>query len=154
MYCAGGDCGSSNLNYCAQCVECGKAYIGKTIQTLRSCISQHRSVILTLGTSISRIEITDENTLAAHAVEHGIRTKTGFNGLYKFFILKYADKERLTITVQNLINSFSTLKSYGLNVANPVGLSRNFRYILRQSVSPGVALYMIVFFLVVIIFFG
>ena len=99
MNCAGGDCKSFNLNYCAQCSICNKAYIGKTVQQLGRRISQHRSPIQALGTStcISRNDIDDTNTLAAHAIEHNLRTKAGFNSLYKFYVLKYEEKERLTI---------------------------------------------------------
>ena len=51
MNCAGGDCKSFNLNYCAQCSFCNKAYIGKTVQQLGRRISQHRGQIKTLGAS-------------------------------------------------------------------------------------------------------
>ena len=62
---------------------CHLAYIGKTVQTLRSRINQHRGFVEKLGTSTD-IELSDENTLAAHALEvHGKRTKAGFNDLYK-----------------------------------------------------------------------
>ena len=43
MNCTGGDCKSFNLNYCAQCSICKKAYIGKTVQPLGRRISQHRA---------------------------------------------------------------------------------------------------------------
>ena len=112
MNCAGGDsdCKFFNLNFCAQYNICNKAYIGKTLQQLGRCISQHRGQIQTLSasTSINRysISIDDNNTLAAHAIEHNVRTKAGFNSFSKFFILKYEEKEKLTISEQLFINKF------------------------------------------------
>ena len=66
MNCAGGDCKSFNVNYCAQCSICNKAYIGKTAQQLGRRISQHRGQIQT----INRDSIDDTNTLAAHTIKH------------------------------------------------------------------------------------
>ena len=131
MNCAGGDCKSFNLNYCAQCSICNKAYIGKTVQQLGRRISQHRGQIQTLSAStcINRDSIDDTNTLAAHAIEHNVRTKAGFNSLYKFFILKYEEKEKLTISEQFFINKFRTYRPYGLNTSNPISV--NDRLILQ-----------------------
>ena len=127
MNCAGGDCKSFNLNYCAQCSICNKAYIGKTVQQLGRRISQHRSPIheaLGTITCISRDDyIDDTNTLAAHAIEHNLQTKAGFISLYKFYVLKYEEKERLTISEQFFINKFRTYHPYGLNTSNPISLS-------------------------------
>ena len=119
--CAGGDCKSFNLNYCAQCSICNKAYIGKTVQQLGRRICQHRSQIQALSTStcINRDNIDNTNTLAAHAIEHNVRTKAGFNSLYRFFILRYEEKEKLTISEQFFINKFRTYRPYGLNTSNP-----------------------------------
>ena len=123
--CAGGDCKSFNLNYCAQCSICNKAYIGKTVQQLGRRICQHRSQIQALSTStcINRDIIDDTNTLAAHAIEHNVRTKAGFNSLYRFFILKYEEKEKLTISEQFFINKFRTYRPYGLNTSNPISIN-------------------------------
>ena len=87
IHCAGGDCKSFNLIYCAQCTRCNKAYIGKT--------TQHRNPIATVSSNqcLSDQEIDNANTLATHCMEHSIRTKTGFNSLYKFFIIKHVEKE-------------------------------------------------------------
>ena len=114
-----------NLNYCAQCITCNKAYIGKTVQQLGRRICQHRSQIQTLSksTCINRDNIDDTNTLAAHAIEHNVRTKAGFNSLYRFFILRYEEKERLTISEQFFINKFRTYRPYGLNTSNPIGVN-------------------------------
>ena len=62
----------SNLNYCARCSICNKAYIGKTVQQLGRRISQHRGQIqrLSASTCINRDSIDNTNTLAAHAIEH------------------------------------------------------------------------------------
>ena len=103
------------------------AYLGKTVQALRTRISQHRGFIITLGASTDQFELDDENTLAAHAIEHGIRTKAGFNSLYNFFVVKYVEKERLTISEQELISKYNTVRPYGLNVSNPLGLHAVFR---------------------------
>jgi hypothetical protein len=99
--------------------------IGKTVQQLGRRISQHRSPIQALGTStgISRNDIDDTNTLAAHAIEHNLRTKAGFNSLYKFYVLKYEEKKRLTISEKFFINKFRTYHPYGLNTSNPISLS-------------------------------
>ena len=125
--CAGGDCSSFNINYCAQCVQCTRAYVGKTIQAIRTRISQHRGFITTLDTS-NPIELTDDNTLAAHALEHGIRTKADFNNLYKFSVLRYVEKEELTKSEQFFINKFNTIRPYGLNVSNPISLPECFKF--------------------------
>ena len=97
IHCAGGDCKSFNLIYCAQCTLCNKAYIGKTTQPIGRRITQHRNPIATLSTNQCRSDqdIDDTNTLAAHCIEHSIRTKTGFNSLYKFFIIKHVEKSNL-----------------------------------------------------------
>ena len=58
------------------------------------------NMTLSKSTWINRDNIDDTNTLAAHAIEHDVRTKAGFNSLYRFFILKYEDKEKLTISEQ------------------------------------------------------
>ena len=129
IHCAGGDCKSFNLIYCAQCTLCNKAYIGKTTQPLDKRITQHRNPISTLSSNqcISDQEIDDTNTLAAHCIEHSIRTKTGFNSLYKFFVIKHVEKEQLVISEQFLINKYFTNKPYGLNVSNPIGLTNYFK---------------------------
>ena len=128
LVCTGGDCKSFNCNYCVQCNQCSKPYFGKTIIAIGTRIGQHRNFITTLDTSIEAIEVDDENTLAAHALEHGIRTKSGFNSLYKVFVVKYSEKQMLTINEQNLINSHNTVRPYGLNVANPIGLGNNLNF--------------------------
>ena len=129
IYCAGGDCKSFNLIYCAQCTLCNKAYIGKIPQPLGRRITQHRNPIATLSTNqcISDPDIDDTNTLAAHCMEHSIRTKTGFNSLYKFFIIKHVEKEQLVISEQFFINKYFTNKPCGLNVSNPIGLTNYFK---------------------------
>ena len=107
IHCAGSDCKSFNLIYCAQCTHCNKAYIGKTTQPLDRRITQHRNPIATISSSL---EIDDTNTLAAHCIEHSTRTKTGFNSLYKFFIIEYAENERkkLVISEHFFINKYFT----------------------------------------------
>ena len=47
----------------------------------------------------STAEVTDENSLAAHAAKYDIRTQTGFND-------SYADRSQLTISEQLLINKY------------------------------------------------
>ena len=125
--CSGGDCSSFNINYCAQCVVCLLAYIGKTIGPLRTRICEHRNFMTTLGND-TNLEITDDNTLAAHAAEHGIQTKAGFNSLYRFYVIRHVEKEQLTMSEQFFINKFNTIKPYGLNVSNPIGLPDCFQY--------------------------
>ena len=129
IHCAGGDCKSFNLIYCAQCTRCNKAYIGKTTQPIGRRITQHRNPIATLSSNqcISDQEIDDTNTLAAHCMEHSIQTKTGFNSLYKFFIIKLVEKEQLVISEQFFINKYFANKPYGLNVSNPIGLTSYFK---------------------------
>ena len=109
LSCSGGDCKSFNCNYCVQCIQCSKPYFGKTIIPVGTRIGQHRNFITTLNTCIEAIEVDDENTLAAHALEHGIRTKSGFNSLYMVFVVRHSEKEMLTINEQNLINSYNTV---------------------------------------------
>ena len=123
LHCIGGDCKSFNLIYCAQCTRCNKAYIGKTTQPLGKRVTQHRNPIATISSSL---EIDDTNTLAAHCIEHNTRTKTGFNSLYKFFVIKYVEREKLVISEQFFINKYFTYKPYGLNVSNPIGLTNHF----------------------------
>ena len=123
LHCSGGDCKSFNLIYCAQCTRCNKAYIGKTTQPLGKRITQHRNPIATISSSL---EIDDTNTLAAHCIEHSTRTKTGFNSLYRFFVIKYVEREKLVISEQFFINKYFTYKPYGLNVSNPIGLTNHF----------------------------
>ena len=105
--CAGGDCNAFNINYGAQCTHCHKGYIGKTVQPLRSRISEHRNT-LNDKLDIKNIgDISDDNTLAAHAIEHDIRTKVGFNRLYRFYIIRYVEQENITKSEQffySLIN--------------------------------------------------
>ena len=97
MNCAGGDCISFNLNYCARRGICNKAYIGKTVQQLgvgRS-ISQHRSYIQILcsSTCINKDNIYDINTLAAHTMDQNVRTKDGLNSLHSFSVQKCGEKK-------------------------------------------------------------
>ena len=127
LNCAGGDCRAFNINYGARCMQCSLAYLGKTVQALRTRIAQHRGFIVALGASTDEFELSDENTLAAHALEHGVRTKADFNELYKFFVVKYVEKEMLTISEQELISRYNTVRPYGLNVSNPLGIPSVFR---------------------------
>ena len=60
-------------------------------------------------------------------IEHSIRTMTGFNSLYKFFIIRHVEKEQLVISEQFFINKYFTYKPYGLNVSNPIGLTNYFK---------------------------
>ena len=80
-----------------------------------------------MGASTEELELSDENTLAAHAIEHGARTKGEFNDLYRFFVVKHVEKERLTISEQELISRYNTVRPYGLNVSNPLGIPSVFR---------------------------
>ena len=119
--CEGGNCKSRNINYCLKCVTCGLGYIGKTTQFLSTRTSQHRSFISKIDAST---ELSDENTLAAHAYwEHNVTTKEGFDDLYSIYIIKNKDPAQLTYSEQFLINYFYTVRPYGLNVSNPIGLS-------------------------------
>ena len=118
LHCSGGDCKSFNLIYGAQCTH----YIGKTTQPLGKRVTQHRNPIATISSSL---EIDDTNTLAAHCIEHSTQTKTGFNSLYKFFIMKYVEMEILVISEQFFINKYLTYREYGLNVSNPIGLTNH-----------------------------
>ena len=119
--CEGGNCKSRNINYCLKCVTCGLGYIGKTTQFLSTRTSQHRSFISKIDAST---ELSDENTLAAHAYwEHNVTTKEGFDDLYSIYIIKNKDPAQLTYSEQFLINYFFTVRPYGLNVSNPIGLS-------------------------------
>ena len=96
LHCSGGDCKSFNLIYCAQFTRCNKAYIGKTTQPLGKRVTQHRNPIATISSSL---EIDDTNTLAAHYIEHSTRTKTGFNSLYRFFVIEYVEREKLVVVI-------------------------------------------------------
>ena len=99
---------SNNLVYGIQCVICDKAYIGKTVHTFRSRITGHRSFMQKLCKS--DLELSDENTLAAHLIsDHNLATKDSFNSNYRFTILRaVADPKFLTIEEQKLVNFFST----------------------------------------------
>lgn len=126
LHCSGGTCTSNNLVYGVQCVICDKAYIGKTVQTLRSRITGHRSFMQKLDTN--DLELSDENTLAAHLIsDHNLATKDSFNNSYRFTILRVvADPKFLTLEEQKLVNFFSTLRPNGLNFANPVNIGINY----------------------------
>ena len=126
FHCSGGTCIDNNLIYGAQCQLCTKLYVGKTIQTFRSRISQHRNFMNKLGTGI--VELDDENCLAAHVLfEHGLTSKNDFNSTYRFSILRYvANPAFITTEEQNLINFFNTLRPKGLNTDNPISLGINY----------------------------
>ena len=69
-------------------------------------------------------EITDANTLAAHAYNtHGATTKADFNSIYKFSIVARKEPINLTINEQFLINKFKTYIPLGLNLENPVSMT-------------------------------
>jgi len=120
--CDGGTCKSRNIVYGVKCNICHLGYIGKTTQILSTRISQHRSSINSIGTST---ELSDANTLATHAsIDHEVTTGEGFDDLYSVYIIKVLkDPARLTFLEQSLINYFFTVRPYGLNVSNPIGLS-------------------------------
>ena len=124
--CSGGNCTSNNLVYGAQCNHCSASYVGKTVQQLRTRISQHRNNIKKLGTS--NVEINDENSLAAHLIhEHNLTTPSDFNSSYKFTILKtVSDPKKLLFEEQKLINRLGTLKPNGLNFSDPVNTGVNY----------------------------
>ena len=121
LYCVGGGCKTSNINYCAQCTKCPLAYFGKSVQPLGRRITAHRDPITIMT---PETEITDANTLAAHAYNtHGATTKADFNSIYKFSIVARKEPINLTINEQFLINKFKTYKPLGLNLENPVSMT-------------------------------
>ena len=125
LNCSGGNCLSNNVVYGVQCSICNKAYVGKTVQILRTRILQHRNYIDKVDTSI---EIDDENTMAAHlGFDHGLRSKADFNRIYNVYVLRLChNPQMLTTEEQRLVNFFNVVRPRGLNVNNPVGLGINF----------------------------
>ena len=90
-------------------------------------ISQHRNPII--SKSFNPNEIDDENTLAAHAyLVHNARTKSDFNSLYKFSVVRILDPFNLTKGEQYFINLFKTRRPGGLNVDNPINLPATFDF--------------------------
>ena len=127
LKCMGGNCKTNNLIYCAQCDICSLSYFGKSVQMFSTRISQHRNPII--SKSFNPNEIDDENTLAAHAyLVHDARTKSDFNSLYKFSVVRILDPFNLTKGEQYFINLFKTRRPGGLNVDNPINLPATFDF--------------------------
>ena len=115
--CDGGNCKSKNIIYLAICRICNKAYFGKTTQTLQRRFGQHKFSM----NNISSLDIiTDAEALAAHvALDHH---RDDFHSTYKLYVVKSCNPKDLLNNEQQLINKFSTLTPYGLNIDNPIGL--------------------------------
>ena len=95
----GGDCKSFNLIYCAQCVHCGLAYLGKSVQRFSSRIAQHRGFITSIGPND---EINDKNTLAHHIMlNHSAKTREDLIYLiYLIYLILF-----LSLNLLNRVNS-------------------------------------------------
>ena len=126
------DCKSRNLIYLADCQHCGKQYVGKTCQCLRTRISGHR-------THVGGIEFleSDESTLAEHLhTDHNFDSVNLFNSGYNFTVLELFP-HNLDLAEQRWISRLVTMRPFGLNKDRPLGVSDLLQKMLRKSLGPG-----------------
>lgn len=97
-------CISRCLVYLAECIHCGKQYVGNTTQQLRDRITGHRN--------------NKESALKSHLDLH----KTKFNQSFKFLVLSKTSPDKLTESETIWISRLGTSEPEGLNRVDPCAL--------------------------------
>ena len=84
--------------YLVQCSLCKKLYSGRTVNTLRTRIGQHRTSFYALLNE-KPVDLTDdEHSLGVHLyTEHGLRHHSDFNKHYKICIIDNASPKMLEL---------------------------------------------------------
>jgi len=124
---APGDCSSYNIVYIFMCKLCIKKYVGRTVQYLRTRVTQHRHKYYRLLEDPSIIFNNsgddDSYSLGAHLIdEHGCKERADFNKFYSVFILLNSSPSNLEVNEHRLIQRLKTLKPFGINSVDPFGI--------------------------------
>jgi hypothetical protein len=124
---ASGDCSSYNIVYIFLCKFCVKKYVGRTVQFLRTRVTQHRNKFYRLleDPSIIFNNSCDDDTysLGAHLIdEHGCTNRADFNKFYDVFILMNSSPTNLEVNEHKFIQRLKTLKPFGINSVDPFGI--------------------------------
>ena len=122
-----GNCESYNVIYIFLCKSCSKKYVGRTVQFLRTRVTQHRHKYYKLleDPSIIFNNSGDDDTysLGAHLIdEHGCTNRKDFNKFYDVFILMNCSPSNLEVNEHKFIQRLKTLKPFGINSVDPFGI--------------------------------
>ena len=122
---APGLCSTYNIVYLVQCQICKKCYVGRTINTLRNRIGQHRTHFYEIvdGKNVD-ISKDDDYSLGVHLVhDHNLNNREDFNNNFKVFIIDNASPKVVEVKEHKYIHLLKTLRPLGINTVNPFGLS-------------------------------
>ena len=100
-------------------------YVGKTINSLRNRINQHRQgfVAFLNDSRNGEIQVDDRNCLAAHIyLKHNMKERSDFERCFKFSILKISDPVDLRLLEQKFIEALNCITPFGLNHINSLNL--------------------------------
>ena len=122
---APGLCSTYNIVYLVQCQLCHKCYIGRTINTLRNRIGQHRTHFYEIvdGKNVD-FSKDDDYSLGFHlSHDHNLKCREDFNNTYKVFIVDNCSPKLLEYKEHKFIHLLKTLRPLGINTVNPFGLN-------------------------------
>ena len=120
-----GSCISYNIVYLFKCQLCDMCYVGRTVQTLRARVNEHRAHFYKLisDTSFVPEDNDDGFSLGRHLVEcHNLKNRENFNQSYKVLILCNSSPRTLEVDEHRFIQRLRTLRPLGLNAVDPFGI--------------------------------
>ena len=120
-----GDCISYNVVYLFTCQLCDMCYVGRTVQTLRARVNEHRAHYYKLiANPMFTPEDNDDGfSLGRHLVEcHDMRRREDFNQCFKILVLCNSSPKTLEVDEHRYIQKLRTLRPFGLNAVDPFGI--------------------------------
>ena len=118
-----GTCKTYNVVYLIRCKLCSKAYVGRSVQLLRSRIGQHRRAFYTVVKG-EKVDVTDDDfSIGVHLYhDHGLINRQDFNKNISLCIIDNASPKLLAVREHLYIHLLKTLRPLGLNSNNPFNI--------------------------------
>ena len=113
-------CKTKLVVYLAECKQCDKQYVGRTVQQLGDRISGHRGWMNRNKPKYidSKFEDEEEAALAEHLrTVHGLSSSDNFISTYLFTVLRICQPNKIDNLEYEWISVMRTLTPFGLNIA-------------------------------------
>ena len=128
--CGSSHCGTCNLISTEPSVTVNgqhakSVYVGRTVQTLRARVNEHRAHFYKLisDPSFTPEENDDGFSLGRHLIEcHSLKRREQFNQSYKVLIICNSSPRTLEVDEHRFIQRLRTLRPLGLNAVDPFGI--------------------------------
>ena len=119
-----GFCTTYNVVYLVQCQICEKCYVGRTVNSLRARIGQHRTHFYEICDG-KAVDFTkdDDYSIGLHLFhEHHLSNRFDFKNFLKVCIVDICSPKLLEFKEHKYIHLLKTLRPLGMNTVNPFGL--------------------------------